>query len=108
MANALLLAATGAPVLKVAQAAGAIEGTAPATPAATMAATPGALEIQTSMVTFKGGSDDTPGYFARPTASGSYPAVVVIQEWWGVDDHIKNVTERFAKLGYLALAPDLY
>jgi carboxymethylenebutenolidase len=32
----------------------------------------------------------------------------VIQEWWGVDDHIKNVTERFAKLGYVAIAPDLY
>ncbi len=73
-----------------------------------MAATPGSLEIQTSMVTFKGGSDATPGYMARPTANGTYPAVVVIQEWWGVDDHIKNVTERFARLGYVALAPDLY
>jgi carboxymethylenebutenolidase len=36
------------------------------------------------------------------------PAVVVIQEWWGVDDHIKDVTDRFAAAGYVALAPDLY
>jgi carboxymethylenebutenolidase len=107
MANALLLAASGAPVHEVAEAAGEIEGTAPATMSATLPATANALEIQTSLVSFKGNGDAS-GYLAKPSAAGTYPAVVVIQEWWGVDDHIKNVTERFAKIGYVAIAPDLY
>jgi carboxymethylenebutenolidase len=48
------------------------------------------------------------GYLARPAGDEPMPAVVVIQEWWGVDDHIKDVTDRFAAAGYVALAPDLY
>ena len=47
------------------------------------------------------------GYFATPE-SGSGPGVVVIQEWWGLVDHIKDVCERFAAEGFVALAPDLY
>ena len=47
------------------------------------------------------------GWFAKP-ASGKGPAVVVIQEWWGLVPHIKDVTDRFAKEGFVALAPDLY
>jgi carboxymethylenebutenolidase len=47
------------------------------------------------------------GWFAKP-GSGKGPAVVVIQEWWGLVPHIKDVTERFAKEGFVALAPDLY
>src|SRR6266511_5782666 len=47
------------------------------------------------------------GYLAVPE-SGKGPAVVVIQEWWGLVPHIKDVTERFAKEGFVALAPDLY
>jgi carboxymethylenebutenolidase len=47
------------------------------------------------------------GWFAKP-ASGKGPAVVVIQEWWGLVPHIQDVTERFAKEGFVALAPDLY
>ncbi len=48
------------------------------------------------------------GYLAVPQGSGPFPAVVVIQEWWGLDDHIKSVAERFANEGYVAIAPDLY
>ncbi|MBX6394134.1 MAG: dienelactone hydrolase family protein [Alicyclobacillaceae bacterium] len=49
------------------------------------------------------------GYAARPArARTPLPAVIVIQEIWGVDDHIRDVTERIAKAGYLAVAPDLY
>jgi len=106
-ANALLMAASGAPIPQVARAAGALQGTAPATAPATMAATEAGVEIKTETVSFKG-NGDLPGYLARPTADGTYPAVVVIQEWWGVDDHIKSVVERFARQGYVALAPDLY
>jgi carboxymethylenebutenolidase len=47
------------------------------------------------------------GWLAKPV-SRKGPAVVVIQEWWGLVPHIKDVTERFAKEGFVALAPDLY
>src|SRR5712692_950144 len=47
------------------------------------------------------------GYFAAP-ASGKGPAVVVIQEWWGLVPHIQDVVDRFAKAGFTAIAPDLY
>lgn len=47
------------------------------------------------------------GYFAAP-ASGNGPAVVVIQEWWGLVPHIEDVVERFAVEGFVAIAPDLY
>ena len=58
-------------------------------------------------VNFKSNGKTTPGYLAVPE-SGSGPVVVVIQEWWGLVDHIKDVCDRFAKEGFVALAPDLY
>jgi carboxymethylenebutenolidase len=48
------------------------------------------------------------GYLARPNDEGQHPAVIVIQEWWGLDEHIKDLARRFAQAGYVALAPDLY
>ena len=47
------------------------------------------------------------GYCAAPE-SGHGPAIVVIQEWWGLVPHIEDLVERFAKEGFLAMAPDLY
>lgn len=47
------------------------------------------------------------GYLALP-AAGKGPGVIVIQEWWGLVDHIKDVCDRLADLGFVALAPDLY
>jgi carboxymethylenebutenolidase len=47
------------------------------------------------------------GYLAIPE-SGSGKAVIVLQEWWGLVPHIKDVADRFAVAGYVALAPDLY
>lgn len=47
------------------------------------------------------------GYLASPLEVGA-PGVVVIQEWWGLVDHIKDVCDRFAANGFYALAPDLY
>ena len=47
------------------------------------------------------------GYFAAP-ATGKGPAVVVIQEWWGLVPHIEDLVERFAREGFVAIAPDLY
>jgi carboxymethylenebutenolidase len=46
------------------------------------------------------------GYLATPGAKG--PAVVVIQEWWGLVPHIEDVVDRFAREGFVAIAPDLY
>jgi carboxymethylenebutenolidase len=59
------------------------------------------------MVDFKANGHTTQGYLARP-ASGNGPGVIVLQEWWGLVPHIKDVAERFAAEGYVALAPDLY
>jgi carboxymethylenebutenolidase len=59
------------------------------------------------MVQFSSNGGTTSGYLATP-GKGSGPGVVVIQEWWGLVDHIKDVCNRFAEEGYVALAPDLY
>jgi carboxymethylenebutenolidase len=59
------------------------------------------------MVEFPSNGQTTRGYLATP-ASGKGPGVLVIQEWWGLVGHIKNVCDRFAAEGFSALAPDLY
>ena len=59
------------------------------------------------MVEFSSNGGTTHGYLSVPE-KGSGPGVVVIQEWWGLVDHIKDVCDRFAAEGYVALAPDLY
>ena len=59
------------------------------------------------MVTFPSNGHECQGYLARP-ASGSGPGIVVIQEWWGLNDNIKDIANRFAAEGFVALAPDLY
>ncbi len=58
-------------------------------------------------IEFEANGGSAPGYLAAPD-SGSGPGVVVLQEWWGLDAHIRDVCDRFAKEGFFALAPDLY
>ncbi len=48
------------------------------------------------------------GYLAEPAQLAGAPAIVVIQEWWGVNAQIRGVADRLAQAGYLALVPDLY
>lgn len=48
------------------------------------------------------------GYLAEPAQAAGAPAVVVIQEWWGLNDQIRGVADRLAEAGYRALVPDLY
>ena len=48
------------------------------------------------------------GYLAEPAHAAGAPAIVVIQEWWGVNAQIRGVADRFASAGYAALVPDLY
>ena len=49
-----------------------------------------------------------PAYYARPDGAGPFPVVVVIEEIFGVHEYIKDICRRLAKLGYLAIAPELY
>lgn len=58
-------------------------------------------------VQFPSNGDHAHGYLALPP-SGSGPGVVVIQEWWGLTDHIAEVADRLAAEGFVALAPDLF
>jgi len=54
------------------------------------------------------GDQTIPGYRAMPASGGPFPVVLVVQEIFGVHEHIKDVCRRFAKAGYLAIAPELY
>jgi len=59
------------------------------------------------MIEFPSNGSTAGGYLAVPE-SGNGPGVIVIQEWWGLVDHIEGVCDRFAASGFVALAPDLY
>ena len=48
------------------------------------------------------------GYLAEPAQPAGAPGIVVIQEWWGLNDQIRGVADRLAEAGYRALVPDLY
>ena len=58
-------------------------------------------------IEFPTSAGNTPGYLAVPE-SGHGPATIVLQEWWGLDEHIRNICDRFAAEGFFALAPDLF
>jgi carboxymethylenebutenolidase len=60
-----------------------------------------------TMVEFQANGTMTQGYLAVP-AAGKGPGLLVIQEWWGLVQHIKNVCDRLASEGFTALAPDMY
>ncbi len=60
-----------------------------------------------SIIEFPSNGKTGSGYLAAP-AYGSGPGVIVLQEWWGLVDHIKEVADRFAADGFVALAPDMY
>src|ERR1700743_2163568 len=64
---------------------------------------------QGSMITFpRPDGKEVQGYLAKPQTLEGAPAIVVIQEWWGVNAQIRGVADRLAQAGYLALVPDLY
>jgi carboxymethylenebutenolidase len=58
-------------------------------------------------VTFASNGGTSEGYLAVP-AGGRGPAVIVVQEWWGLVSHITSLADRFAQAGFVALAPDFY
>ncbi len=62
----------------------------------------------TETVQFPNGTGTVSGFLAVPEKPGRYPALVVIHEWWGLTDWVKEQTQKLAEQGYVALAVDLY
>lgn len=65
----------------------------------------GPLEIKTESVNY---FENTTGYIARPNQAGNFPGVILIHEWWGLNDNIKSMARGLASHGYVVLAADLY
>jgi len=59
-------------------------------------------------ISFKSGDETATGFLVTPEGKGPFPAVIVIQEWWGVDGWVKDQARALAREGYVTLAPDLY
>lgn len=66
------------------------------------------MEIVKQEVTVTSGGEKMPCHLAKPASGGPYPALVVVMEAFGLNNHIKAVTDRFAAEGFVALAPNLY
>lgn len=66
------------------------------------------MATKSETVTFPSGKDTVSGFLVEPEKAGKYPALIVIQEWWGLNDWVKEQTQKLAEQGYVALAPDLY
>lgn len=67
------------------------------------------MRLETGWGKYESAGQSIPAFFARPPSARTLlPAVVVIHELWGVEEHIEDVTQRFAAAGYEALAPDLW
>lgn len=65
--------------------------------------------MRTETLSFETANGETTAYVAIPeAASKKNKAVILIQEWWGLNDHIKDIAGRYAKEGFVAIAPDLY
>lgn len=60
------------------------------------------------MIRFEANGGTAPGYLVAPESGKGGPGLVLVQEWWGLVDHIKDVADRFAAAGFVGLAPDLY
>lgn len=65
-------------------------------------------EMPTQEVAYYPAKLETMGYLAVPEGEGPFPALILIHEWWGMNDNIRDFAERFAEQGYIALAVDLY
>lgn len=74
---------------------------------ATIAITAQAGCVQPTSIQF-GPEAKYSGYLARPAGDGPFPGVIVIHEWWGINDNIRNEAKKLAELGYVALAVDLF
>jgi carboxymethylenebutenolidase len=67
-----------------------------------------AAPAKTQTVSYKSGDETVSSFLALPDGGGKHPGLVVIHEWWGLNDQVKDETQKFAAQGYVALAVDLY
>lgn len=65
-------------------------------------------EVTSEEVVFRGQERPVEALLVRPEEAGRHPALILVHEIWGLDDHIRDVARRFAAEGYVTLAPDLY
>lgn len=65
----------------------------------------GIYQVETTLVNY---FENSQGYLAKPTTAGEFPGIVMIHEWWGLNDNIKEMAEKLASHGYVVLAVDLY
>jgi carboxymethylenebutenolidase len=63
---------------------------------------------KTQTVSYKSGDETVSGFLALPDGGGKHPGLILIHEWWGLNDQVKSDAEKFANQGYVALALDLY
>lgn len=63
---------------------------------------------KTETVSYRSGGDTVSGFLALPAGDGRHPALIVIHEWWGLNDWTREKARQFADKGYVALAVDLY
>ncbi len=66
------------------------------------------VSVSGAMMSYPSGTESVPGFIAAPNDNVKKPGIVVIQEWWGLNDFVMQKTEAFARGGHVALAPDLY
>jgi len=67
-----------------------------------------AASVKIETVSFPSGGETATAYLAVPDSPGRHPGLIVIQEWWGLNDWVKEQARKFAEQGFVALAPDLY
>jgi carboxymethylenebutenolidase len=75
---------------------------------AVLSLAPFALASDSKTVTYKSGDDTVQGFLYTPSGNGPFPALIVIQEWWGVNDWVKEQASKLSDQGYVTLAVDLY
>jgi carboxymethylenebutenolidase len=64
--------------------------------------------IRETTVQYQSGNVGMKAFVAAPQTNDKRPAILIVQEWWGLTDHIRDIARRYAAEGYVAIAPDLY
>jgi carboxymethylenebutenolidase len=67
-----------------------------------------AESIRETLVQYPSDKVTMRAYVAAPQTKDKRPAIIIVQEWWGLTEHIKDIAKRYAAEGYVAIAPDLY
>ena len=104
---ALLLAACSSPDDYADRMSREHEGDSPVTSPAAQGSPSGEIETREVVYADLDGTEVS-GYLARPAGTEPRPGVLVIQEWWGLNDNIRSMADQLAGAGYIALAVDLY